>query len=376
MLLHSFSPFLFGSFAFTILSIGYVSIAVSFARAYRFVPLYSANFLYLAFLVLTSFLFFLESVVFLDTYVFSIPLQFHLIFWQFSFFLAIIGISAFQLRFSNLMHRQWKLLYPVGVFAGGLIGTSFSTMVLHDSPNLIHPSFSSKTGEFLVVMFYILLTIPAVIIIAVSRRRYGAQYSEKIEHSSRYELISGIMLFFSSLSFLLPDKLYPHHFFILFVGLSMILVSYSYRQNPFPFRIPIDAKAILFSLYDKQTSREIARVEVSDFSHEVAGLYSLALSGISGILSEITQSREINAMITGKNSHVLVSAKENLIAFMISLGKNSIMPTNSMSLFLHFVVKEGSSQQAIAKYLLEYMAPLFFHGNYDISYPQLLLRNG
>ncbi len=376
MFLLSISPFLFASLAYGILSIGYISIALSSIRTYRSVPVCYTNSLFLAFLVLTSFLYFMESMIFVDEYVFSLPFQFSLMLWRFSFFLAILGISAFQLRYSNLVHRQWMLLYPVGFFAGGLIGTGFSTLILHDSVNLIHPSFSSRIGEVMVVLFYILLTIPSVIIISLSRKRYGARYSEKIGHSSRYELISSLMLFLSSLSLLLPTRFYPHHFFIMFIGLSMIAVAYSYRKNPFPFRIPVDAKAVLFSLYDKHTSKEIARVEISDFSHEAAGLYSLALSGISGILSEITQSREINAMVTGKNSHILVSAKNNLIAFMISLGKNSIIPTNSMALFLHFVIKEGSSQEVITKYLFKYLAPWFFHAEYDVSYPFVSSRNG
>ncbi len=376
MVFLSCSPLFLGSIAFSFLLTGYLLSIFSIARSYKLSPIYSANSLFLAFLILISLLIVLETINFVDTYIFSISFYPSLNFWKLSFFFAIMGISAYQLRFSNLMHQQWKLIYPVGFFAGGLTGISFSTLGLQNSSIFPHPGSSSRIGEFLIVFFYILLTIPAVLVVSISRHRYGQYYSKKILHSSKYELMSAIMLFSSSLSLLLPSELHSHDLFVFFVGLSIIALAYSYRRNPLPFRIPVDAKAILFSLYNKQTSREIIRIEVSEFSTGAAGLYSLALSGISGILSEITQSREINAMITGKDSHVVVSAKNNFVAFMIVLGSNSAMPSSCIDLFLHSITRKSFSDLAIVKYVNDFLAPLFYHTNYNISHPLPVPLNG
>ncbi len=127
-------------------------------------------------------------------------------------------------------------------------------------------------------------------------------------------------------------------------------------------------------MYSKKESQELSRIEVTEFSKESASLYSLALSGISGILTEITHSTDIDALIAGQTSHVIVSGRDPYIAFMITNGKNVSVPSTTLKYFLQSIIREGVSQATIEKYSKKLLYPLFHHSKH-IMLHSLLIRN-
>ncbi len=378
MLDHFSLSFLIGMGIVILTIIGVLFLTMALIMAYRSIRI-ATSFMHLtAFLILILPLLILENTLFLSHYLedFAVPSDVGL--WKFSVGLAALGISLYQMRSLDSINHYWRILFPLGLFTGTLIGAALSTLETESVGGQTRISYSSPLGAALVGACFFLITMTSVISVSIALNSYGSYYPEEVILASKFELFAATMLMLSSVILTLHriffPKIEPEDFFLLFVSFAFIAEAYSIFKNPLPIRIPADARALLFSLYSKKESQELSRIEVTEFSKESASLYSLALSGISGILTEITHSTDIDALIAGQTSHVIVSGRDPYIAFMITNGKNVSVPSTTLKYFLQSIIREGVSQATIEKYSKKLLYPLFHHSKH-IMLHSLLIRN-
>ncbi len=375
MLDNSTPAFLTGMAIVVLSTLGVMLLVLSFAFAYKSLGIVT-NLVYLAiFMLLILPLLILENMLFLSYYFEGIAVSSNSMIWKFSVAMAALGVSVYQLRFLDSLNHYWRILYPLGLFTGTLIGAALSTLEIQQYGGKTRVIYSSPVGAVLVGLCFFLVTLTSVVSISLALNTHGSFYPEEIISSSKWELLASTMLMLSSVILTLhrvafPDA-QPLDFFLLFASFGFIAEAYAIVKNPFPIHVPADARALLFSLYDKEANQELSRIEVTGLSKESAGLYSLALTGISGILTEITHSTDIDAFIAGQTSHIIVSGREPYVAFMITTGKNISMPTSALKYFLRSLSKEGVSRSAIEKFSKRFLSPLFHHANYIVLHPLL-----